>query len=97
MDWIAKRASVAIEADFHYIACSEYDPIAEGQGVGSVEMHMDAAGLTMSGELEMMVLHVGEAVAHVLLAAGDLPMPENGVNSLDADLALDVIEVRAYD
>src|SRR6202022_2716833 len=58
---------------------------------------MHAAGLAMGFELEVMMLQVCEAVAHIAFAGGNLLMPDGSAAALDAGLSVDVVEVVADD
>src|ERR1043165_1309602 len=54
---------------------------------------MDAARLAVCGKFKMVMLQVGEAVAHMLFTAGDFPLPQRGSAALDVDFSGNVAEV----
>src|SRR6476619_7729626 len=62
--------------------------------MGAEEVHVDVAWPAMGAELEVMVLDVAQAVAHLGLAAGDCARPDGSTVAFDADLALDRLELR---
>ena len=96
-DGVAERAAEAIEVHFDPVAVFQLDAVAEAEGVCAEEVHVHVAGLAVAFELEVMVLEVGEAVAHVLFAGLDGLLPEGLAVALDADLAGDRLKVRADD
>src|SRR5947209_8281161 len=59
------------------------------------KVDVDRAGLAVAFELEVMVLEVGEAVAHVRLSALDVFLPEDLVPTPNVHVARDGGEVRA--
>src|SRR5215467_12214576 len=94
---ISERSPESIEADLHDVPVRERNAFAEAQAARSEVMDVDVARPTVSIELEMMMLHVVEAVRHVRFAGDDLLRPDDGSVPLDDDRAGDGIERRAYD
>jgi hypothetical protein len=92
VDRVAKRAAKTLEANPCNVSFNEYDVVSERERVGPVEVDVDAAGLTVACELEVMMFQVGQAVTHVLLSAGDLFVPEGCARALDAYVTGDVGE-----
>ena len=97
MDWITQCASETIEPDLCNITLLQYDSFAKRERIGTKEVDMHAAGLPVSGELEVMMLHVGKAVTHILFAAGDLPVPKCHSRSFDTDLSMNISKIRIDD
>src|ERR1700730_7636031 len=93
-EWIAKRARKAIECDRHDIALGELDRIAETQAVRAVKMDVQIAGAAMGPELEMVMLDVGEAVAHFCGSGGDLALPDDALTTLDRHAAWHRMKIR---
>ncbi|HTF67224.1 MAG TPA: hypothetical protein VK638_31530, partial [Edaphobacter sp.] len=91
-DGVLQGAAETLETDFGNIALFEDDAITEGECVGSVEVDVDAAGLTVAGELEVVMFEVSEAVTHIVLAAGDGLAPKSLTSARDTDLAGDIAE-----
>src|SRR4029453_17661036 len=93
-DRVPERPPEAVEADAHHVAVLECNALAEAEGVRAEEMDVDVAGPAMRVELEVMVLDVAQAVAHLRLAAGHHTRPDPLAAPLDPDLARDGIEDR---
>ncbi len=87
VDGISQRAAKAFETNFGDISFSEDNAFAEGERVGSVEVDVNTARLTVPGEFEVMMFEVGQAVAHVFFSACDLLMPESCASALEPHLA----------
>ena len=97
MDWITQRASEAIEPDLCYVTFLQYDSFAKGESISAKEVDVHAAGLPVSGELEVMMLDIGKAVAHILFAAGDPLVPKCRSRSFDTDLSVNISKIRIDD
>src|SRR5215470_2829646 len=97
MDGIPKSAAETFETDFCNITVFEDDSSTERQHICTEEMDVDLSRLAVSCKLEVMVLEVGETMAHIGLAGGDLCLPERGPFAPDMNMASNVTEVRAND
>src|SRR4051812_46634705 len=75
-EWVAQRASKAGEFDEHFVAIFKLDARAEAQAVCAEVVNMHVAGPPVALEFEMVVLDVGEAVAHFGFAGGDFLRPK---------------------
>ena len=60
--------------------------------LGSVEVDVHVTGAAVPGVLEMMMLHIGEAVAHARFACGDGMRPDGGAAALNGDRAGYLVE-----
>ena len=69
---IAQWAAEAIKLDAHHIPARKLDAVPEAETVGPIVMDMDITRTPVRLELEMMVLYISEAVAHLRLAGPDL-------------------------
>ena len=69
---------------------SSLDPVGEGQRGGTEVMHVDVARTEELRVLEMVVLEVLQAVAHVVLAGKERLLPEHFAVAQDPALALQV-------
>ena len=58
---------------------------------------MQHAGLTVAGELEVVMLEIGERVAHVFFAGADAPFPDNRAAAQDADFAGYFVKLSGVD
>src|SRR5260370_18194033 len=58
---------------------------------------MNAAGLGMGFEVEVMRLQICEGVRHIAFAGSNLLMPDDCAAALDAGLSVNVVEVVADD
>jgi hypothetical protein len=93
VDGIAERAPETLKTYLGDIALAKHDAAAEREGIGSKEMDVDAARLAMSGELEMMMFKIGEAVTHVRLSTRDFLAPEASSGALDAHFPTHVVKL----
>src|SRR6476619_6224516 len=62
---VAERAPEAIEPDFHDVTVLEPHAVAEAQRAGAEVMDVDVAGPPVGRVLEMVVLDIAQAVAHL--------------------------------
>ena len=90
--WVAQGASEAFEADLHDVAVLEFDAFAEAEGVGAEEVDVHVSGASMAFELEVVMLHVLDAVRHDALSRANVFRPEYGARALDGDFAWDRIK-----
>src|ERR1700676_435122 len=65
---------------------------AEGQTVRTQEMDMHNAGLAVGSKFEMMMLEIGEAVAHIQFARSNLLLPDGFAVAQDAHSSGYVVE-----
>ncbi|VXB96765.1 hypothetical protein PSEUDO8O_20332 [Pseudomonas sp. 8O] len=86
-DAIAQRLAQRIETDLEGIARLRLDAVGERQRRGAEEVHMHIAGTQELAILEVVVLEVLQAVAHVVLTGEELLLPQHLVaptNTADA-------------
>ena len=55
---IAEGAAISLKMDLHPIAILEFDTFAEAERMSAEEVHMDASGIAVPLEFEVMVLEV---------------------------------------
>ena len=91
---IAQGAAESVEPHRHDVAVAQRDAVAVAEAVGAEEMDVDVAGSAVPLVLEVVVLDVGQAVAHGLLAGGDRRGPDRGAVAFDGDSAAHQREVR---
>jgi hypothetical protein len=94
---IQQRAAKSIECYFHDVALDEADSFTEAECGRAEEVHVNVAGAPVRVELEMMMLHVRQAVAHERFAGAEFFRPQNFAASLDRDFAFDGVELRIDD
>ena len=92
---IPQRPSEAVEPHLHHIAICQPDAFAETERVGAEEVNVHVAGPAVRFELEVMVLHIGQAVAHRRFAGlNRLSTRACSPAALDRHLAGHAVEVR---
>ncbi len=94
---IPQRTAEAGELNDHHIAVLEPNAVSEAQAVRAVVMHVNIARPPVRLELEMMMLDVREAVAHLSLASGNVTRPNRAAEPLDADATRHSIEIAVDD
>src|SRR3954447_4818680 len=95
-DRVAERPAEAFEFHLHDVTVGENDAFAEGKNIGPKEMNMNAARAAMSRKLEVMVFEICQAVAHILLSAGDILLPQNCAAALNSEPAMYIRKRRAH-
>ena len=68
---VSQRAAEASKFDDHFVAVRQLNPRAETQAARAKVMNMQVTGSSVRLELEVMMLDVGEAVAHLFFAGHD--------------------------
>src|SRR5687768_10449803 len=84
---VAQRAAEAFERDLHRVAIGQLDAVAEAQRTSSVVVHVDVSRPPVGLELEVMLLDVPQAVAHLVLSGENVLRPKLGACMLDRHLA----------
>ena len=92
VDGIAQRSSESFVAYVHPITVSEGDAFAEAQRMRAEEVNVHIAWLAVTCEFEVMMLEIGEAVAHVFLTGLNLLRPDGFFSALDSHFAGDRLE-----
>src|SRR5579859_3209706 len=90
---VAERATVAGELDAHHVAIDELDSRAEAQAGRAEEMHVQVPRAAVRRVLEVVMLDVGEAMAHGGLARSNAALPKNTPAPLDPHRAGDRAEI----
>src|SRR5580704_12802717 len=77
LDWVTQCSPKILVANLHPIAVFQRNAIAEAQRMGTKEVHMHVSRLAVSLELEVMVLQIGETMAHIFLSCCDRLRPDS--------------------
>src|SRR5579872_6990388 len=91
-DHVAQLAAEVVKLDFRYVAGLETNAFSKREAVRTHEVDVQGAGLAVKGEFEMVVLEIRQAVTHVVLAGGDLFLPQHVVAAEDAHRTRNVVE-----
>jgi hypothetical protein len=91
---ISQRAAEAFEANLHYIAVFQREPVAKTERIRAEEMNVYVTRPAMSFVLEVMMLQIGEAVGHGGIAARDLFRPDRRAAVLDEDFSRHGAKIR---
>src|SRR5438105_7907377 len=97
MQGIAEGAAEVGEGDAHHVAFCEAYAVTEAEVVGAEEVNVDVAGPAMLLVFEVMMFEVGQRVAHVAFAAGELCLPNNLAAALDRNSAGHSGKIGAHD
>src|SRR5690348_15311105 len=95
--WVAERPSETIELNLHDVSIAEMDSLAEAEQAGSEKMHMDISGTAVQFKLEVMMLKVCEAVAHLFFTGAYISRPEDSSVTPQAGGPGDGVEGRIDD
>src|SRR5512141_3443000 len=77
---ISEWAAETLELDDHHVSRHEADPFTEAECVRAEEVDVHVARAPVGFEFEMMMLQVGQAVAHGLLAGLNRPGPQQAAS-----------------
>ncbi len=74
---VLQRASHPYPVDFHHVVLLQENILSEAQSIGSEEVDVRVAGTAVLGILEVMVLQIFNAVAHVGIPRFDRLGPDD--------------------
>lgn len=94
---VTERSSETIELNLHDISIAETDSLAEAEQTGSQIMDMYIARMAVKFKLEVMMLKVCEAVAHLVFTGPYVSRPEGLSVALQGDGPGNGIEGRIDD
>ncbi len=91
LEGVGERQAEGLGLDLEDVAGLGADAVGEGEGGGAEHVDVQIAGLAEERVLEVVVLEVGDGVAHVGLAGEEGLFPDRLAVAADAARALDVV------
>ncbi len=77
LNTIPKRTAKTLKGDLHDITVSKAHAVSKTKAIRTEEVDVNVARVAMLLELEMMVLNIAKAVAHLGFTGTDFSRPDN--------------------